>query len=91
MRNLPSVVYLIHSFVDKPNGWNEPHVADYDECPPHSNCLTIDVETLCAKTSSDFNYYAVCKGLLSEESQDEGWFYNLIQAHSPTASAQRHF
>ncbi|XP_067930226.1 divergent protein kinase domain 2A-like isoform X2 [Watersipora subatra] len=52
-------------------GFDKPHVSEFDTCEPGANCLSVDMDGLCSATTADFNFYAVCRSLLSSYAQDE--------------------
>lgn len=64
-------------------GKDKPHASEFDYCSADTNCLSIDIEGLCGYTKADFNYYAVCRSILSSYAQDEsGMFYAVSIRHS---------
>ena len=50
---------------------SEVHISEFDKCEHGGNCLSIDVEGLCHSAQSDFNYYALCRAMLSTYSNIE--------------------
>lgn len=59
---------------DKKPGYDEPYFSTYDTCPSThvGSCLTYSKEKLCTRYTSDFNYYAVCRGFLSAYASEAG-------------------
>ncbi|KAK2147422.1 hypothetical protein LSH36_554g01032 [Paralvinella palmiformis] len=64
---------------DKKEGWDEPFYAEFDECRNHQGtCIHVFPDLLCDKYVSDFNYYAVCRNLLSSYANDGRYVGGLL-------------
>lgn len=55
----------------KPQGFEEPHEAIFDDCEG-KNCLLFQSEKLCNRLNSDHNYNAICRNLLSTYAVESG-------------------
>ncbi|XP_022088058.1 deleted in autism protein 1-like [Acanthaster planci] len=69
---------------DAKPSWNERHQSFHDECKSHPGCLSFSSELLCKRHSSDHNYYAMCHGLLAQNSEWAGTKGGLL--HDPPAN-----
>ena len=55
---------------DKEPDWDEPFYSEFDACGRYGTCLSIHADLLCSRNTVDFNYYAVCRNLLSSYASD---------------------
>ncbi|XP_074658259.1 divergent protein kinase domain 2A-like [Tubulanus polymorphus] len=66
---------------EKPQGWDEPLISNFDQCSKYGDCLSFDTSALCSHVRTDFNYYAVCRDLLSSYASDgihpKGFLHDL--------------
>ncbi|GFS18393.1 deleted in autism protein 1 homolog [Elysia marginata] len=64
----------------KPEGYDEPHEAIFDDCEG-KNCLLFQSDKLCNRLNSDHNYNAICRNLLStyavEPGMPEGFLHSM--------------
>ncbi|ESO83900.1 hypothetical protein LOTGIDRAFT_132744 [Lottia gigantea] len=61
----------------QPLGWSEPYESKFDDCEGR-NCLTFSTDNLCRHMSSDHNYYALCRNLLSKYGTEPGMSGGLL-------------
>ena len=55
---------LFFCLPEKKPGWDRPYFAPFDDCGGRE-CITVDSDELCRSSNSDFNFYAICRSLLS--------------------------
>ena len=57
--------WMCFYLIEKKPGWDEPFYIPYDECAHYGTCLSIYTTDLCSRYTTDHNYYAACRNLLS--------------------------
>ena len=69
-------------FADKKPGWDQPYFSEFDICPPSHRglCVSHSQDKLCSQYNADYNYYAVCRGLLSHYASESGLEGGLLHS-----------
>ena len=59
-------------FAAKPDGWEEVHESTFTDCNKQTfkSCHSYSERQLCSHVTSDHNYYAICRHILSKYTDD---------------------